>query len=216
MIENYIEEYCDGFEFSQIEHFSQTVSGIDINIDIFEAWKEINGLEHHREKAFVTLTKGEKTYECMFYEEHSYEHSFFPVTLKGKSCLLFRKTLYGFTLLDTDTLTETYNYMPENIKNGEESFIITGVNQLGELLIFDGCYWAAPYECYVYDYEEKLFANVSTALGVDSLEEIRIKDGTLYLSGDVFSDDDESKSIQKTISVKELNRLISENGVKEI
>ncbi len=215
-MEEYIKGYCEGFEFSQTEQIFQTVSGIDINIDIFEAWKEINGLEHYREKAFVTLTKGEKTYECVFYDEHNYKYLFFSVTIKEKSYLLFRKTLYGFTLLDTDTLTETYNYIPENIKNGEESFIITGVNQLGELLIFDGCYWAAPYECYVYDYEKKLFANVSTALGADSLEEIEIKDDTLYLSGDVFSDDDESKRIQKTVSAKELDKLISENGVKEI
>jgi len=215
-MEEYIKGYCEDFEFSQTEQIFQTVSGIDINIDIFEAWKEINGLKHYREKAFVALTKGEKTYECVFYDEHNYKYLFFSVTIKEKSYLLFRKTLYGFTLLDTDTLTETYNYIPENIKNGEESFIITWLNQLGELLIFDGCYWAAPYECYVYDYEKKLFANVSTALGVDSLEEIEIKDDTLYLSGDVFSDDDESKRIQKTVSAKELDKLISENGVKEI
>lgn len=52
-MEKYIREYCEDFEFSQIEQLSQTISGIDIKIDIFEAWKEIDGLKHYREKAFV-------------------------------------------------------------------------------------------------------------------------------------------------------------------
>lgn len=215
-MEKYIREYCEDFEFSQIEQLSQTISGIDIKIDIFEAWKEIDGLKHYREKAFVTLTKGDKTYECTFYDEHSYGCSFFPVTIEGKAYLLFRKTLYGFTLLDADTLTEAYNYIPENVKKGEESFIITGANQLGKLLIFDGCYWAAPYECYVYDYEKKLFANISTTYGIDSLEEIEVKDDMLYISGYAFIDDEESKTVEKIISAEELNTQISENGVKEI
>lgn len=215
-MEKYIREYCEDFEFSQIEQLSQTISGIDIKIDIFEAWKEIDGLKHYREKALVTLTKGDKTYECNFYDEHSYGSSFFPVTINEKAYLLFRKTLYGFTLLDADTLTEAYNYIPENVKKGEESFIITGANQLGKLLIFDGCYWAAPYECYVYDYEKKLFANISTTFGIDSLEEIEVKDDTLYISGYAFIDDEESKTVEKIISAEELNIQISENGVKEI
>ena len=215
-MEKYIREYCEDFEFSQMEQLSQTISGIDIKIDIFEAWKEIDGLKHYREKAFVTLTKGDKTYECNFYDEHSYGNLFFLVTIEGKAYLLFRKTLYGFTLLDADTLTEAYNYVPENVKKGEESFIITGVNQLGKLLIFDGCYWAAPYECYVYDYEKKLFANISTTFGIDSLEEIEVKDDTLYISGYAFIDDEESKTVEKIISAEKLNTQISENGVKEI
>lgn len=92
-MEKYIKEYCEGFEFSQIEQFSQTISGIDIKIDIFEAWKEIDDLKHYREKAFVTLAKGDKTYECNFYDEHSYGCSFFPVTINEK-LICFSVRLY--------------------------------------------------------------------------------------------------------------------------
>lgn len=215
-MENYIKKYCDGFDFWRIGTLKKSISGIEIVIDIYESWKEIHDTMNYREKAHITMKKGELSYECVLYDENNYGHPFFNVTIKEKPCFLFRKTLYGFTLLDLDTLTEVYEYVPLNVKNRKESFIISDVKQLGKLLVFDGCYWAAPYECYVYDYDKKLFANVSTALGITSLEKTEIKEDMLYLSGDVSDGDNKCKNVRKQISLPELNRLIEENGVEEI
>ncbi len=211
-MENYIKEYCGDFAFDFVEHISSKITDILIDIDIYEAQKTIDGIIHHREKAFVTLTKGSLNYQCELFEAHNYGNSFFEVMLNGHSYLLFRKTLYGFTLVDTETLCEFYNYVPQAINTGEESFIIVDVKQIEEFLAFDGCYWAYPYECFAYDFKSKLFVNVSNYLGIASLDESMVRDNKLILKGrDVDGND-----IAKEITKEELATLISKNGNFEI
>ena len=211
-MDNCIKKYCGDFEFDFVEHISSRIADISINIDAYEAQKNIDGIIHSREKALVNLTKNNLTYQCELFEEHNFENSFFEVMLNERSYLLFRKTLYGFTLIDTESLCEFYNYIPQAIKTGEESFIITDVKQIGEIFVLDGCYWACPYECFAYDFKSKLFVNASNYLGIISLDEIAIKDNKLILYGI----DNNKNDVTKEITSQELKSLISKNGKSEI
>ncbi|MBO5440163.1 MAG: hypothetical protein J6A53_05860 [Clostridia bacterium] len=211
-MDNYIKEYCGNFEFDFVEHISSKIADISINIDAYEAQKNIDGIIHSREKALVNLTKNNLKYQCELFEEHNYENSFFKVMLNGHSYLFFRKTLYGFTLLDTETMCEFYNYVPQAIKTGEESFIITDVKQIGEIFVLDGCYWACPYQCFAYDFKSKLFVNVSHYLGIISLNDSTVKDNKLILNGRNSNNDGVTKEFMR----EELAKLISKNGLCEI
>ena len=211
-MDNYIKKYCGDFEFDFVEHISSRIADISINIDAYEAQKTIDGIIHSREKAIVNLTKNNLKYQCELFEEHNFENTFFEVLLNGHSYLFFRKTLYGFTLIDTETLCEFYNYVPQAIKTGEESFIITDVKQIDDIFVLEGCYWACPYECFAYDFKSKLFVNASNYLGIISLDETAIKDNKLILYGI----DNNNNDVTKEITSQELKSLISKNGKSEI
>ena len=211
-MDNYIKKYCGDFDFAFAEHISLKFAKILIDIDVYEAQKTIDGIIHHREKALVNLTKNNLKYQCELFEEHDYENSFFEVMLNEHSYLLFRKTLYGFTLLDTETLCEFYHYVPQAIKTGEESFIITDVKQIGEIFVLGGCYWACPYQCFAYDFKSKLFVNVSHYLGIISLDDSTVKDNRLILNGR----DNNNDGVTKEFTREELAKLISKNGLCEI
>ncbi len=207
-METYIKEYCGDFQFDFVEHISLKIADISVDIDVYEAEKKIDGIMNHREKANVRFQKGSVKYECEFFEEHGYPNCFFEVHLRGRLYICFRKTLYGFTLLDAQTLTEVYEYVPKAMLKGEESFIITDVKQLDELLILEGCYWAYPYECFAFDMDEKRFFNVSEILNMDSLEEVKVNGNQLILT-DI---DEETKEITK----EDIVNLICKNGCAEI
>ena len=211
-MKNYIKDYCGDFQFNFIEHISKVISNISINIDVYEAQKNTDGIIHSREKAIVTLTKNDLKYQCELFEEHIYENCFFEVLLNCHSYLFFRKTLYGFTLLDTETLCEFYNYVPQAIKTGEESFIIVDVKQIDKFLVLDGCYWACPCESFAYDFESRLFVNISNYLGVASFDKSVVKDNRLILSGR----DNNNNYATKVITREEIATLISKNGLCEI
>ena len=211
-MDNFKKEYCGDFEFTFVARASYKVADILIDIDVYEAQKNIDGIIHSREKAIVNLTKNNLKYQCELFEEHNFENAFFEVMLNERSYLLFRKTLYGFTLLDTETLCEFYNYVPQAIKTGEESFIITDVKQIDDIFVLEGCYWACPYECFAYDFKSKLFVNASNYLGIISLDETAIKDNKLILYGI----DNNKNDVTKEITSQELKSLISKNGKGEI
>lgn len=167
LIKEYISEYERDFDFVFDQHISLVIFGVEIEVDVFA----YNDQSNHSEKAHVTMKRGDLTYACDFCDTHNYEKDFYPVTLNGQQFICFRKTLYGFTLVDADTLTEEYEYFPQSVIAGGESFIITDVKQLDGLLIFEGCYWACPDECFAFDYEKKLFLNLSKIYDIVSLDE---------------------------------------------
>jgi hypothetical protein len=179
LTEKYILEYSDGFNFVFSDHLSKRIFDVEIEVDIFEYSAQYS----HREKAHVILKKGNLTYECDFCDEHNYENDFYPIILNGQRFICFRKTLYGFTLINVDTLSIEYEYFPEPVIGGEESFIITEVKQLDNLLIFEGCYWACPYECFAFDYDQKLFLNISKNYDLYSLDKTELQGNNLVLYG---------------------------------
>ncbi|MBQ1991317.1 MAG: hypothetical protein II233_00880 [Clostridia bacterium] len=204
MLDKYIADYIKGFTFTPSEHITLEISDIKADIATMEYFDGLN----HREKAHVTLQKGNLKYEYDSVDMHNWDNNFFNITINERSFLCFRKTLYGFTLLDTATLLEEYEYFPSKVLNGEESFIITDVKTFGNLIIFDGCYWACPTMFFAYDYSQKRFINLSKELGVYPEKEITIKNDTLFLIG--LNDDEEE--VEATITQNEIYSLLEKKG----
>ena len=204
LIEKYILKYSDGYNFVFSNHVSKRIFDVEIEVDIFEYKTQL----HHREKAHVILKSGNLTYECDFCDAHNYENDFYPIILNGQRFICFRKTLYGFTLINADTLSIEYEYFPKAVTYGEESFIITDINQLDDLLIFDGCYWACPYECWAFDYKTKLFLNVSRMCNMVDFNIVVSQDNTLIVSG--IDQTNSEKRI--TLSKQDIMIGISEHG----
>ena len=204
LIDKYIFEYAENFAFDCVDHLFNRIFDVEIDIDIFE-YKD----QHtHREKAHITFKKGDLTYECDFCDIHNYENDFYPIILNGQRFICFRKTLYGFTLINADTLSVEYEYFPESVMRGEESFIIADVKQLDHLLIFEGCYWACPYECWAFDYKTKLFLNVSKMCNVVDLNKAVLQDNALI----IFGTDETNSEKQATLSKQDIMRGINEHG----
>ncbi len=179
MSEKYINAYTNGFEFAFTEHISSRVFDVEIEVDVFEYSDKYN----FREKAHVVLKKENLSYECDLYDKHNYESDFHPVTLNSKRMICFRKTLYGFTFVNADTLAEEYEYYPKTVDDGGESFIITDIKQLDDILIFEGCYWACPYECFAYDYGSKRFYDLSMENGIVSLDKTLLQGEKIVILG---------------------------------
>ena len=207
LIDKYILEYSENFVFNFSEHISKNIFDVEIEVDIFEYSAQYS----HREKAHVILKKGNLTYECDFCDEHNYENDFYPIILNGQYFICFRKTLYGFTLINVDTLSVEYEYFPESVTRGEESFIITEVKQLDNLLIFEGCYWACPHECFAFDYDQKLFLNISKKCDLYSLDKTELQGNNLVLCGT----DENDLEQQIIVSKQDIFIGINKYGTKD-
>ncbi|MBQ8372570.1 MAG: hypothetical protein IJX38_06525 [Clostridia bacterium] len=193
LMEKYILEYSDGFNFVFSAHLSKRIFDVEIEVDIFEYSAQYS----HREKAHVILKKGKLIYECDFCDSHDYANDFSPIIFDDQRFICFRKTLYGFTLINADTLCVEFEYFPENVFKGEESFIIVDVKQLDDFLILEGCYWACPYECFAFDYAKKLFLNVSKICDLFSLDKTIVKDDELTLYGTDENDSEKQITVFK-------------------
>ena len=98
--------------------------------------------------------RGEVLYETVGYEDDGVffdwiEHS------NGKRYLVFRKELYGYSVLDVDALRD-YHFFPEESLRGGETFIWTGThyNRKTDLLVVEGCFWACPSDLLVVDFSD--------------------------------------------------------------
>ena len=73
-------------------------------------------------------------------------------------------------------------------------------------MIFEGCYWACPYEGIAFDYTRKQFLNVSKMYKLLSLDEAKICGDTLILCG---TDKD---GIEKQIAVSKQDIILGMNS----
>ena len=208
MVDQYIRAYSEGVDLRFSRHVSSRIFDVSIDVDVFEH----NSQSSHREKAHVLFKRDGLMYECELCDSHDYESDFYPIVLDRRRFLGFRKTLYGFTLLDAETLTVEWEYFPEQVLVGEESFIITDVKQMSSLLIFEGCYWACPDECVAFDPARGLFLSLSRLCGISSLEETEVKDGALMLRGE----DSDGVPKQVTLSAEDLSAHIRHHGQKRL
>lgn len=145
--DKYIKDY-DQYKFDKSDEIKCTFNGLDAVIEYFDCSFEKFGIKNYREKTILTLvdSNGVKhIYEC-------FETFMFPFEFKynGASYIVFRKTLYGYTLLNLDNFEEI-NYFPSDVLEGEEAFIICEVKIINDILIFGGCYWGGVYRCYALD-----------------------------------------------------------------
>ncbi len=162
-LEQYISDYLGDTPFAPDETFDLGTNGVQIHVEAFE----YDGEPWCKEKALVTMKKGNLTYEYTAVDDHNWEETFYPVTVSGTDYLCFRKTLYGFTLLNTETF-EDFDFFPEKVLSGEESYIIVEASSFGDVIVFDGCYWGSPYVFYIYDHQNKRFLDLYEALGLYS------------------------------------------------
>ena len=96
----YVQNYKDDFEFTPSEQLNYELNGIRIEVKLSMYEDGFN----RRIRADVMLQKGDLKYDCECIEANNYADLFTQLTHNGKSYLMFRKTLYGFTLIDPDTL----------------------------------------------------------------------------------------------------------------
>ena len=186
----------------------EEICGIQIVIDVMVYFDGYN----RRQKADVVLKKGEHLYACECVDIHNWDRLFCAITLNNAKYLCFRKTLYGFTLLNADTLVEEYDYFPEKVINKEESFIFGDAASLGNILIFDGCYWADAYVYFAYDCSQKLFLNLSDEFCVYAGNGgIHAEEDKLILTGE----NEASDYAEVTITREELSCLLKEKGVPD-
>ena len=201
MLNKYISKYKANFDFDLSHQLIQEVGGIKIKIDVMEYSDCLN----RRQKADILLEKNGNTYKCECIDVHDWDNMFYPLTLNNTDYLCFRKTLYGFTLINTDTLTEEFDYFPENVINDDESFIITEAMSFSDIIVFIGCYWADSYSYYAYDNTRHLFLNLSKEFHISA------DDGSAIIDKDKLILTSEDSQI--SITDENLNRLITEKGV---
>lgn len=205
MVEKYIKEYCKGFDFKPCEKRLEEICGITVESELFLYQEGIN----RRTRSHVTFKKDSLVYECDCVD------IVFPrlslITLSDKKYLCFSRCLYGFELLNIDTLQIEYEYFPQKVLNNEESFVVAEARNFGALIIFDGCYWAYPYGIYAYDHSSKSFFDLSGEYGLIYDVEGVISDEFLTLTG--CSENNEPIKIQFT--EQEVRELITQKGSKD-
>ena len=205
-LQRYIDLYKEGADLTYSETDRFHVCGVRITVTLYEYDTESD----HRDRAEILLEKDGLRYECEGIERPRWD--FFPVTVDGRSYILFSKTLYGFTLLDAETLTEITDFFPEKVMNGEESFIITNAQSFGKYLILDGCYWGASYEFAALDPAQMRFVSLTEAYGVLAGDHTaRIQGDELLLKGENW----EHKPVEITVSMTDLDRLMTERGTTD-
>lgn len=75
----------------------------------------------------------------------------------GREYFLFKQELYGYSVMDIQS-GEVVHYVPQKSFLGGETFIWTNVLYCpnNNLLVVDGCYWAAPYGNEFYDFSDPM------------------------------------------------------------
>ena len=196
--EQYIEKYKEWLNSmlsdcrETVEHTEQTICGVKIEVETHDYMRA--DLSAHGQRSCITFTKGELSYTCQCCDDST---GFFPLLLAGKWYICFRRTLYGFVLLDCETLLAEYEYCPEGVLHNQESFIVCAAHQIEDLLVFGGCYWASPDECFVFDYQTKRFLRLSKLYPRFSLDRAEGREQTLILYGEDQSGEKQQISLSK-------------------
>ena len=205
MLKQYIEDYQKGFEFSFCERFTQEIGGVLITVEV---WLYENFERHERrQKARVTMEKGDAVYQCECVDDHDWKRMVYPLVIDGKTVLCFRKTLYGFTFLDAETLEEVYDYFPSEVTEGQESFIMVDAVMFHDLILFSGCYWAWPYWSVAYDHQNKRFLNLCDVSGIYD-DALAVESGEIVLTGR----DDEEQKVTVTLTYDEVKTQLAAQG----
>ncbi|MDE7107668.1 MAG: hypothetical protein K2O39_05030 [Clostridiales bacterium] len=175
----YINEYLASGDFQKVGEENCIFNNLSAKIEYFEYNYKISGYDGLKEKTMITITDkaGVKhTYECIdtFFTPYEFEY-------KGTQYLIFRKSLYGYTLLNLTDFTEQ-NYFPSRVLEGDEAFIICEAKILKNLLALGGCLWGGPYECRVLNLDTLEIANISELCGIpDIAGEINVSADALIL-----------------------------------
>ncbi|MBQ3179516.1 MAG: hypothetical protein IJB52_16990 [Clostridia bacterium] len=210
-LDTYIAAYRGEYPFVPAQTIAQEIRGVECTVEVLRYEREgADSIWEGREIAHVTLRKGTMTYTCVCTEGHFGEAFFHPVTLAGETYLCFRKTLYGFTLLHTETFAER-DYFPEKVLLGEESFIMADAVAVDNLLFFYGCYWACPYFYVIYDPASGRFLDLWDLYRVEFDGNIRVEGEKILFP---YRDMEEQKTV--VLTIPEIRKLLAEKGTGDM
>jgi hypothetical protein len=205
-LQRYIDLYKEGADLTYLETNRFQVCGAEITVTV----SDDDHPRRYRVTADILLKKDGCRYECEGVDRNRWD--FYPVTVNGKPCILFSKTLYGFTLLDAETLTEITDFFPEKVMNGEESFIVTHAGSFGGYLIFEGCYWGCDSIYAAYEPATHRFLNLSQAYGILPGDHYaQMWGGSLHLLGDTPDKETYEVKIKET----DISSLMTERGTTD-
>ena len=196
---DYINEYLASNDFQKIGEENRTFNNLETKIEYFEYHYKISGYDGLKEKTIITITDKANTkhiYECIDAFFMPYEFGY-----NSSQYLIFRKSLYGYTLLNLTDFTET-NYFPSRVLEGEEAFIICEAKILKNLLALGGCLWGGPYECRILNLDTLQVANISELCGITDIA------GDINVSADALILKDESTNNIIKLEYERLNELV--------
>lgn len=189
-----------------VERTERILCGVNIEVESHDYMRA--DLSGHGQLSRITFTKGELSYTCQCCDAPT---GFFPLLLAGKWYICFRRSLYGFVLLDCETLSPEYEYFPKGVLHEQESFIVCSARQIENLLVFGGCYWACPDECFIFDYEAKRFLRLSKLYPGFALDREEVREKTLILHGE----DPSGNNQQISLSREELLAALETHGAED-
>ena len=113
----------------------------------------------HADLSYGSKCEFRKDGNCIYsyttYDHHHHSYKDFIFHSNGHRYYPFHIDLYGISFIDVDTL-DVFNYIPRGYDNdyglpAGESFIVVSVNYNKEtdLIAYEGCYWAGPYDVMV-------------------------------------------------------------------
>ena len=166
--------------------------------------------EKHKsgQKVFLKIFLNDKEiYSCLCSEitfAYKYNHN-------NDDYLIFNKHLYGYTILNLNTLEE-YNYFPSDITDHkDEALIITNVDKYESILILQGCYWAySNGECTLLDIDTKKTLRL---IDIISKHQI-INDGDFLIESDNIKF--ESTNGNRSFKINELKELLNNSTSYDI
>jgi hypothetical protein len=81
----------------------------------------------------------------------------------GSDYLVFKKSLYGYSVLDLSTLQDFHFYPAESFPSGETFIWCNGhYNPANNILAVDGCYWACPSGVVLVDFTNPMQDNIQS------------------------------------------------------
>lgn len=176
--QEYINSYINNNKF----YLQETIETKIYDLTCITKVYDINKRNRSLKTAELSIIRNNiEVYKTTIVDDHYWENYIYPITIDNKKYLFFRKTLYGFTILDINSFQEE-NYFPEEVYQDEEAYIITDVIQFKDILIFDGCFWGSQYFNIVYDLKTKKFLDVFQKFKIFS-ENIKILDDYIIING---------------------------------
>ncbi len=154
------------------------------------------------------------------YSFDTVDHPLRPIalTLGDRRCILLRRALYGYTLLDIDDLTRpVLDYFPSAVLDGEEAFIFCNAYPLGDLIVLEGCYWASPWlDIFILDPATGRTLHLNAAAGIADVADQSIQTTPDTLSLLATDRDDPTVTAPRLFNLAEIRRLLAAKGAFDL
>ncbi len=220
--EEYVEEYRNIREegarvrINQIEERFET-NGIRFHLvrywyDVYEN-EEDEVASVSTESTEITVTRKDGLFRTYDTIDDVIKPQMFSV--RGAEYIFFRKTLYGYCIVDLRDFSE-YNYFPSAVLEDGEAFISTAVYGLHDLLIIEGCYWAVPYELCVLDTESKKSIRLKDCPEFRGPAGLLLEDNGVRLYENGFGVTDGMTGIEYRVDYAAIKQRIAENGSTDL